>query len=421
MKIFIETYGCSNNIAESQIMAGILSRSGYDIVKDEKIADIIIINTCSVKSVTEQKILHRIKKLRGKKLIIAGCMPESEYDIVKSATNASLVSTNNITEIAKAVAAELEDRHVEILGKNKKEKLCLPKIRESRVIEIVPICSGCSSYCTYCSTKLAKGELFSYDENKIITEIKKAKAVGYKEFWLTGQDCGCYGFDKETNLANLIKNITNEIKGKYFLRVGMINPEHLKKFTDDLIGAYKNEHVFKFLHLPIQSGSNKVLKQMGRNYTKEDFFAIIDKFREEIPEITIWTDIIVGFPSETQKDFEETVDLLKHIKPDFVNVSAFASRPGTKASNMKKIPTEIVKERTRIASEIVDELSLEQNKKHIGKKYEVIIDEYNPKNNNFIGRNISYKPVVVKNTKIGDIVNVNIVDAGHTHITGALQ
>lgn len=417
-RIYIETYGCSNNIVESQIMAGLLTRSGYDIVKSEKLADLVIINTCSVKSVTEQKILHRIRQI-NKKLIITGCMPDAEYKILKAVTNASLVSTNNITDIAKAVMAEEKGKHIEIIKKIKKEKLCLPKIRESNVIEIVPICSGCSSHCTYCSTKLAKGELFSYDEKNIIKEIEKAKAAGYKEFWITSQDCGCYGFDKETNITELIKKITKNVNGNYFLRIGMMNPEHVKKFTEEIIETYKDEHVFKFLHLPVQSGSNNILKKMGRNYTKEEFVDIIKKFRMGM-EINIWTDIIVGFPGESDADFEETLELLKTVHPDFVNVSAYASRPDTRAATMKKIPTEIVKKRTRIISKLVDDMSLEKNKKYIGKTCTIIVDEYNPKKRTFVGRNISYKPVVVKNVKIGDIVKVKIISAEKTHLVGEI-
>ncbi|MEM7819275.1 MAG: tRNA (N(6)-L-threonylcarbamoyladenosine(37)-C(2))-methylthiotransferase [Candidatus Aenigmatarchaeota archaeon] len=424
MNIYIETYGCSNNIAESQIMAGLLTRSGFSVINDIENADIIIVNTCSVKSTTEQKILYRIKHLREKypkkKMIITGCMPESEYDIVKSfVPNASFVGTHHITYIAKAVKSEMENKHIELLGKIKKEKLCLPKIRENNAIDIVPISSGCSSYCSYCSTKLAKGDLFSYSGEKIIEEIKIAKSDGCKEFWLTSQDCGCYGLDKNTNITELLKNIIKNVSGKYFLRIGMMNPQNIMKFIPELIDVFKDEHVFKFIHLPVQSGSDKILKLMNRGYTINDFKHIINEFRKEIPEITLWTDIIVGFPSEDEEDFNKSVELIKEIKPDFVNISTFGPRPGTKAAKMKQILTNIKKERTRILTKIVDKISLEKNKKWVGWKGEVIIDEYKKERKNFIARNFAYKPIVLHgNFKIGDFVNAKIISASKTYLVG---
>jgi len=426
MNIYLETYGCSANQAETEIMAGLLTRSGFTIVSNLDDADIVIVNTCSVKLTTEQKILYRIQELeKSKKIIVAGCMPESEYAKLRKITDASFVSTHHIQNIATAVKKVADGKHVELVGKERTEKVCLPRIRKNKVIDIVPVSSGCLSACAYCSTKLAKGDLFSFSPKKIIEEINSAKRSGCKEFWITGQDCGCYGSDNDENLADLLNNITDTVKGKYFLRVGMLNPRHVLTFLPQLIQAYKNEHVFKFLHLPVQSGSDKILKLMDRGYTADDFRKIVNEFRKEIPEITIWTDIIAGFPDESTDDFEQTVDLIKDIKPDFVNISAFGVRPGTKAAEMKQISTEIKKERTRRLSEAVDDMCLEANKHWLGRESEIIVDEYKPEKQNFIGRNIAYKPVVVKNAeiaskniKIGDIVNVKIVDVGKTHLTG---
>lgn len=424
MNIYIETFGCSANQAETEIMTGLLTRAGINIVNNAKDADIVIINTCSVKSTTEQKIFHKIKEIeKTKNIIIAGCMPESEYEKLRNITDASLVSTHHIKDIASAVEKVADGKHIELIGKKRTEKICLPRIRKNKTINIVPISSGCLSACAYCSTKLAKGELFSYSKGKIIEEISSAKANGFKEFWITAQDCGCYGFDNSENLADLLNNITGVVKGKYFLRAGMLNPRHVLTFLPQLIEAYKNEHVFKFLHLPVQSGSNKILELMGRGYTADEFRKIINEFRKEIPEITVWTDVIVGFPGESDSDFQETISLIKEIKPDFVNISAFGVRPGTKAAKMKQINTETKKKRTREMTEIVDNICLEANKKWLGKECEIIIDEYKPEKQNFIGRNIAYKPIVIKNAKnikIGNIIKVTITDAEKTHLNGKI-
>jgi len=259
-RIYIETYGCANNMAESQIMAGILTRNNFEIINNIELSDVVILNTCSVKNATINKIICRMreiqKKYPGKKLIISGCMPETEYDlIIRTAPDASIVSTNHITKITKAVT---EKSRVEFIGSNKEIKVCLPKIRNNRVIDIVPVCSGCASFCSFCSTKLAKGNVFSYPEDKIIGEISDAKKFGAKEFWITGQDVSAYGLDTNeiSLLPELINKITERVGGKYFLRIGMLNPRHVIPILNKLIKSYKSDNVFKFLHLPVQTGSD---------------------------------------------------------------------------------------------------------------------------------------------------------------------
>src|SRR3989344_2057332 len=418
MHVYIETYGCSSSRNDSEIMAGLLERAGHIIVEKIDNADAIIINTCIVKSVTENKIVSRIKKVqqqyKGKRLVIAGCMPAAQRSLVKKiAPTAALISTNSINDISKALYGG------EFVGK-KFSKAYQPKIRRNAVIDIVEICSGCSHSCSYCITKFAKGSLFSYPAKKIIKEIAEMHSEGVKEFWITGQNIAEYNYDG-TNLPKLIENIADSVKGKYFLRLGMMNPADVFSILNDLIDAYKNGHVFKFLHIPVQSGSDEVLEKMERNYTAEDFVEIVKKFRVAIPEITIWTDIIVGFPGESEEDFFASMNLLKQIQPDFTNISAFGSRPKTKAAKMKKVPTEIVKERTRKMAKIVNELAEEKNKKWLNKETEILIDEYSERNKNFLGRNLSYKQIAVKGSiALGDTINVKITKATKTHLDGEI-
>jgi MiaB-like tRNA modifying enzyme len=405
MRVHIITYGCSNNQAESQIMAGLLLKNGATLVDDIDEADAIVLNTCSVKSATEQKILHNISSIHeenpGKRIVIAGCMPEAEYEKVREvAPFASMLSTQHIDKINVAVKSR-----VEFIGKSKIEKIALPKLRDE-YHNIIPISSGCLSACTFCSTKIAKGALISYDPVKITGEIVGSDS---KEFWLTSQDCGCYGFDMGTSLPQLMNMIMSQVRGQYFLRIGMMNPQHVKKILPELIEAYKNNHVFKFLHIPVQSGSDGILEKMKRGHRAEDFVHIIEEFRKEIPDITIWTDMIVGFPEESESDFELSMELLERVQPDFTNVSAYSVRPHTKAAKMGQLTSDVKKDRTRRMSELARKLCSERNERWIGWQGPVIVDEYNPQKGNFIGRNFAYKPVVLKGEHMpGDVIEVKI-------------
>ncbi len=423
--VHLITYGCSNNIAESQIMEKLLREKGFGI-SDFDGADLVIVNSCSVKSVTENKIIHQLRSIQNnspeKSLIVAGCMPEAEYDVLKEVVpQASLLSTHHIKEVAEMAEAVLAGEYVEILGKARLDKVLLKRQRTNPAIDIIPISSGCKSFCTFCSTKIAKGDLFSFPEEHIIESIRSSVAEGVREFWITSQDNGCYGFDRGTNLARLVNRIANEVEGDYRLRIGMMNPEHARKLLPELIEAYKNEKVFKFLHLPVQSGSDAVLKKMWRKYSVDEFVEIIKCFRAAIPDITIWTDMICGFPEETEEDFEKSVQLVRDMKFDFVNISAYGNRPNTPAARLKQIPTEIKKERTRKMSALVVEMSKEMNEKWTSWTGIVLIDEYNEKKGTWIGRNYSYKPVILKgNFDFGREVPVKITGASTNSLFGEL-
>jgi len=421
--VYIETYGCAANQSDSEIMAGLLARAGFQIVSNIEDADIVILNTCVVKRATENRMYERIKELNKKyseRLIIAGCMPVSEYERVKEITSASLIGPRSVSKIVGVVSKVIQGKHIEEFDEGE-DKICLTKISKNKIIDIVQIAEGCASACSFCLTKYARGNLHSYPIEKIVKEISEAKAAGFKEFWLTAQDCGCYGFDIDSSLPELINKITKEVKGKYLLRLGMINPKHAKKILPELIECYKNEHVFKFLHIPVQSGSDRILKLMLRGYSVEDFVNIISEFRKEIPDITIWTDIIVGFPTETEDDFKASLKLLEEIQPDFTNISGYSLMPGTKAATLPQLSTEIKKERTRKISEVVERIIMEKNKRWLGWTGEVLIDEYNYNKGNFIGRNYAYKPIILKERlRIGEFVKVKITDAKKTGLIGSI-
>lgn len=423
MRIFIETFGCSSNQAESEIMAGLLEKAGSEVVNNIDISDVIIVNSCIVKGPSEQKLFSRLKQIQenypDKKLIIAGCAPEGIYNELKEiAPEASFVSTHHIKEITKAVADIQKGEIIELIGETKEIKLCLPKIRNNPVRNIVQIASGCNSNCSYCITRFAKGELFSYPKELIIKEISMAVENGCKEIWLTSQDNSCYGFDSDTNLPELLNSLP---KGKFLVRIGMMNPRNFleKDFIKNLIEAYKSEKIYKFLHLPVQSGSDNILKKMNRGYKSKNFKRIVSEFRKEFPKLNLWTDVIVGFPSESKADFEKTLEMLKEVKPDYTNISQYGVRPRTKASKLKQISSEEKKKRSRIISELTREISLEKNKEWIDWKGKVLITD---KKETWLGRNFAYKPVLInsKEKLLGKFINVKIIDATQTSLIGEI-
>jgi len=421
--VFIQTYGCSENFGESEIMAGLLTKSGFDIVKNIENADVIILNTCYVKSPTEQKILFRIKdvqeKYPDKKLIIAGCMVEAAYrKVLDIAPEASLISTHYMTDVSRTAKKTLEGKKVELIGKKKEVKLCLPKIRKNPIIDIVPISSGCTGYCTYCSVKLAKGDLFSYPEDKILKEIEIATKQGCKEIWLTAQDTAAYGMDDDKGLPELLKSIS-KIPGNFSVRVGMMNPKNVKDILPDLISAYRNKKIYRFLHLPVQSGDNEILRSMNRGYKVEDFENIVKAFEENF-KFQLWTDVIVGYSDETQEQFEKTIKLIEKIRPDWVNISKFGIRPGTEAAKLKPLSSHIIKKRSKIASELVRKISLEKNKEWIGWEGKILITERGKIPGQWIGRNFAYKPVIVneKNILLGDILKIKVINALSSGLLG---
>jgi MiaB-like tRNA modifying enzyme len=412
-KIFIETYGCSANVADSEIMAGLLKEAGFEIVNSSGESDVNVLNSCIVKTPTEQRMIYRIKELTklSKPLVIAGCMPKTERKIIEEINSrASMIGPDSIEKIVDVVNAAIQGKKVLFTEDLRKPKVCLPRIRRNPIIGITPVAIGCLSNCSYCEVKFARGKLFSYPIEAVIKEVKQAVNNGCKELWITSQDNSCYGKDIDTDLSKLL-NLICKINGKFFVRVGMMNPLHAKKILNDLINVYKNEKIFKFLHLPVQSGSDRILKEMNRGYKVKDFLEIVEKFKKEFPQMTVSTDVIAGFPSETEKEFEDTVELIKKVRPDVVNISKFGTRPGTEAAKMQQVDKKIVNERSELLHKLVKKIGLEKNKEWIGWKGEVLVDE--KVKNGFVGRNFTYKPIVVKSEKniFGKIVSVDIENA----------
>ena len=410
MKFYIETYGCSLNKSDSGNMQGYLLENGFESVKQND-ADLLIVNGCAVKEVTENKMLNRIRKLvKGKqkkqKIIVFGCL--------------SKIIPGKINEISKSVL--LVDNLKE-LGKLLKIKpadfsLKMKETRENRFISIIAICKGCLGECSYCCVRNARGRLKSYSIESINKRFQRA-IKETPEVWMTAQDLGAYGKDIGESLPKLIKALL-ENKGNYKIRLGMMNPHFLSEFYPEFRKVFADERIFKFIHIPVQSGSNTILKKMKRKYTSEQFLDLVKRIRNNFPDVTISTDVIVGFPGEGKKDFRETVKLLEKTRPDVINISRYGIRPRTEAAEMQgQLHGRVKKERSRILTELRRKLSLEGNKRMLGKTTEIFVDEKG-KTGSFVGRSENYKAVVIKKNLFGRFAKVKIRDAKETYLVGKI-
>ena len=401
MRVFVKSYGCSANLADSEVLLGCILEAGYEQVNSILEADIVIVNSCAVKGPTENRIISKLKNLpKNKKIIVAGCLPVINFErLLRETRFDGLIGPAAGDTIVNVIQRVIKGETVIDLGTAlvSKPDLSLPSKKSNPVISAIPVNYGCLGSCTYCCVVFARGDLRSYSIPDIVNKVKKELKTGTKEFWITSQDVGCYGKDIETNIIELLQTLCN-IKGTFYLRLGMINPNMVLPIIDDLIAIFQNSKMFKFLHLPVQSGDDFILKKMNRFYSTQDFKDIITKFRAAIPEITIATDVICGFPGENLNAFSNTIQLLQDVKPDIVNVSKFFPRPKTEAKKMKDNLVDLreIKRRTTETANLARLISIERNKNWKGWIGDVLIDEKGKISCSWIGRNFAYKPVVVK-------------------------
>ena len=420
MRAYIETFGCTFNKGDSEIMAGILSKKGIRVVDTIKDADLIIINTCYVKHPTEHKVINRIKKVQelypSKPLIVTGCMEEIDPEkLEKIAPRASWIGPHKIHKIYEAAKGTIVGERIKETGPYPIKKAEMPRIRFNPHIHIIQLCEGCLGECRYCCTRFARGKLQSHAIEALKREAEQAIIEGCKELQLTAQDTAAYGRDIGENLPELLNQISS-IEDDFRIRVGMMHPMNVLDILEDLIDAFKSEKIYKFLHLPVQSGNNRVLEDMGRGYTVEDFRYIVESFREEIPEMSIATDIIVGYPTEDEKAFQDTCKLLKEIKPNFIHLSKYKHRPRAPSSSLKELDFKVVKRRSKIIEKIKSEITIKDNMKLIGKSQKILIVEKGRKGG-FIGRTNSYIPVITEKADPGSFLKVKINGATNTYLT----
>ena len=427
MRVFLKSYGCSANQADSEVLLGCLAKAGYKSVDSASEADVVVVNTCAVKGPTENRVLEFLKRVpRGKKIVVAGCLPLTSFErLSRDARFDGLVGPAFGEDIVTVVERVMAGKRVVALDTalESKPSLSLPRLRSNSVVSVIPINYGCLGSCAYCCVVFARGRLRSYNLEEITDRLREDLAAGAKEFWVTSQDLACYGRDVGTNLVELLETLVN-VEGDFRIRVGMMTPNMVIDIADDLVAVFKNAKVFKFLHLPVQSGDDGVLKRMRRCYTVQEFKEIVSAFRTAFSEVTLATDVICGFPGETQDAFENTLKLVKEVKPDIVNISKFFPRPKTAAALMQNEflePAEI-KRRSTAAAKLAKRITFERNQRWLDWTGEVLIDERGKVPGTWIGRNFVYKPVAVKSPQnlLGETLNVRVVKAFSSHLSGAI-
>jgi threonylcarbamoyladenosine tRNA methylthiotransferase CDKAL1 len=426
LRVFIHSFGCSANTADSEVLAGCLKQAGYQLANSQTESDILIFNSCAVKGPTENRIINAIKQApKRKKIIVAGCLPMVSFErllheVQFDAAVGPSVGKKIVEIVNRVVAGE---RVVELADLDTLPKLDLPKVKSSPVISIVPINYGCLGSCAYCCVVQARGHLRSYSIKEVTDRIQADVVSGFKEFWVTSQDTACYGREIRSNIAELLLALRN-VAGDFRVRIGMMTPNMVIDIQQSLISAFSTAKVFKFLHLPIQSGDDQTLNRMRRFYTVAEFKSILEAFREEFPDLTLATDVILGFPGETEEAFQNTLKLLKEVKPDVTNVSKFFARPKTAAAKMKDslVEKEEIKRRSTLTAELVKRISLERNLRWVGWEGDVLVDEKGKVEGSWMGRNFAYKPVVLKSPEnlLGKTLQVEVVEASPTYLKGTI-
>ena len=409
------------NRGDTEIMLKCLTEAGHELASNVSDANLVIVNTCAVKGPTQRRVLRRLRELGqldGKSVVVAGCLPLIDLaSIEQLGTFAGIItchSVDSIATVAKRIAQGETD--VRVLKCEPCEKPCLPKLRLSNVSAIVAISEGCVSNCSYCSVKWARGKLHSFDAKAILSEVDGAIKAGHREILLTAQDTAAYGLDAGTSLPRLLNQITG-LDGRFRVRIGMMNPATAKRVLPELLDAYASDKIYKFLHLPVQSGDDAILAGMRRGYTVDEFLEIVNAFRQRFKDLYLATDIIVGFPGEGEREFMNTCRLIEEVKPDKVNLTRFSPMPGTDAAKMRQLGGRVVKQRSRLLSAKCRAMGYELNRYYVGRTMEGLITEEGKKGG-CVARLPNYKPVIVSEEAIGKFVKIKITGARPTYLIG---
>ena len=407
MKAYVESHGCTMNYGEGRAAESRMRAGGIEICLDPADADILLLNTCAVIEFTENMMMRRLRELDslGKRIVVTGCMAPTRKSNILSAAPGAFICEPGDHEMLDA-----------LLGLNLDTDMdCWNSPGRNDVI--IPIAQGCLSRCTYCFSRIARPKLRSVEPEKIIREVKNSLVQGkVREILLSGMDSITYGRDRGTTLPRLIRSIC-AIEGDFMVRVGMMNPSLMMPLLDDLLDAYGSTKVYKFFHIPFQSGSDHILRLMKRGNTADQFVEIVKTVRRRYPDMTLSTDLIAGFPSETEEDFSRSLDIIRETEPDIVNVTRFSAREGTEAVKMTgKVPGWKAKEWSRRATTLRFEISAARNEELVGREMSITITEKG-KNGSMIGRTGSYRQVIVSgNYTEGERILCRAVSSTPIHV-----
>uniref|UniRef100_A0A8C3BH52 tRNA-t(6)A37 methylthiotransferase n=1 Tax=Cairina moschata TaxID=8855 RepID=A0A8C3BH52_CAIMO len=425
-KIWIRTWGCSHNNSDGEYMAGQLAAYGYKITDNSAEADLWLLNSCTVKNPAEDHFRNSIKKAQegNKKVVLAGCVPQAQprQDYLKGL---SIIGVQQIDRVVEVVEETIKGHSVRLLGQKKDNgkrlggaRLDLPKIRKNPLIEIISINTGCLNACTYCKTKHARGDLASYPIEELVDRAKQSFQEGVCEIWLTSEDTGAYGRDIGTDLPTLLWKLVEAIPEGAMLRLGMTNPPYILEHLEEMAKILNHPRVYAFLHIPVQSASDSVLMDMKREYCVADFKRVVDFLKEKVPGITIATDIICGFPGETDEDFQETMKLVEQYRFPSLFINQFYPRPGTPAAKMHQVPAAVKKQRTKDLSQLFHSYNPYDHK--VGERQRVLVTEESFDSNYYVAHNPFYEQVLVPKDPVlmGKMVEVNIYEAGKHFMKG---
>ena len=413
--IVVLSQGCAANFGDGEKIARILSRKAevsFTFPEPSNEADsasnatpeAFFLNVCTVKgNAGAIKLLRKVvNAYPNVPVFITGCAPKDFREEAVKVTDK--VKFTSLKEISPGTSpGQVIQAGKEVL-------------RESPFVGIVNIEEGCLDACAFCSTHLVKGRLHSFAPDAIVNQVKSLVDDGCLEIQLTGQDCACYGFDIGTNLAELTQRILTHVNGNYRIRLGMGNPRHVLNYQEALLDCFTDERIYKFIHIPVQSGSERVLKAMNRRHTAFDYATLAHAFTERFSKFTLSTDLIVGYPGETAEDFNDTLELLKSTRPTVCNITRFVARPGTVAARLEEsgeaVPDIVKHERSAILAEAFQKIALENNREWIGDECMVVTEKPGHRNGTTIARNEAYRPVaLLGDFPAGKTLRVRIKDA----------
>lgn len=418
MRVYVKTFGCASNKAESGLIRKVLAVNGYELTSSAEEADAFVVNTCTVRRDTDLKVIKYLSAIKGKKVVVTGCMAAAQPALIsKHFPLFSIVSPDCVSMIPYALKSEGRAIFVEKSG-----LLIEPVPYRHGVKCTIVVCRGCLGECSYCIVKVAKGRLRSVSPDKIKKSLVRAVESGIYEIRLTAQDIGVYGRDLGTNLPSLLGDLIG-VDGNFRIRVGMFKSSSVIDFLPELINVYRSKKIYKFAHVPVQSGSDIVLERMNRGYDVKAFKKIVEELRKNFPNITIFTDVIVGFPGESDSDFEETCKLLREIRPDKTHIARYSPRPHTPAAAMEQVPESIKKRRSEFLYQILREIQLEKNSAWIGRVVEATVVDFYSKGG-MIARTDEYKTVAIPNcdrSLLGWRVKLLVEEATPHYLIGRLS
>ncbi|KAL7071661.1 hypothetical protein ACQ4LE_009533 [Meloidogyne hapla] len=408
--VYLRTWGCSHNNSDSEYMAGLLLKAGFKVTSEKESADIWLLNSCTVKTPSETMLENQVKeaKAKMKRVVVAGCVPQAAPQI-SWLKDVSIIGVQQIDKIVNVVEETLNGNSVRFLSRQNKfaksMDLTLPKMRRNEFIEILAINSGCLNHCTYCKTKAARGDLKSFPLNALVDQAKRALTEqGCRELWLTSEDLGAWGRDFDMVIPDLLQALVEIIPDDCMMRMGMTNPPYILDHLEEIAEILNHPKVYSFLHIPVQSGSNAVLSDMKREYTKEHFCQIVDYMIKNVPNIYIATDFICAFPTETEEDFEESMELVKLYKFPSLFINQFYPRPGTPAARLKKINTIEARRRTSEMTRLFHSYH-RYDESRIGKEYWVLICERASDGKSYVGHNKCYEHILIPDPYEDEIEN----------------